>query len=189
MISPEDLKKVPINFVNGVIPIFSPNRRLCIFFFCLGLFSLSLSLCSPAAAAPDGEPYLLRLGGGIQSVFPEFGYSAILNLNRTSALQGIFVYNDYTLIYGGKYIHRFWRRPTHNFYAYGLLGHFSFFTYNWDFVSSPGLIAGVGLEFTTSDFIANLKYNIEIGYSTVGSPWAPADTTIVYGCGIHFYIF
>ncbi|NLW56866.1 MAG: hypothetical protein GX050_09710 [Firmicutes bacterium] len=131
----------------------------------------------------------MRLGGGIQSVFPEFGYSAILNLNKTSALQGLFVYNDYALIYGGKYIHRFMHRATHNFYAYGLIGYFSFYTDSWDLISSPGVITGIGLEFTTSDFIANLKYNIEIGYSTVGSPWAPADTTIVYGCGIHFYIF
>jgi len=172
-----------------VIPILSPSRQFRILSFCISLFLLSLCLCSPAAAAPAGEPYLLRLGGGIQSVFPEFGYSAILNLNRTSALQGIFIYNDYALVYGGKYIHRFLHRPTHNFYAYGLFGHFSFYTYNWDFVSSPGLIAGLGLEFTSGDFIANLKYNLEIGYSTVGSPWAPAGTTIVYGCGIHFYIF
>ena len=183
------MENTPIHFENGVIPILLPSQRLRIFFFCLSLLALTLGLCFPAAAAPADEPYLLRLGGGIQSVHPEFGYSVILNLNRTSALQGIFIYNDYALIYGGKYIHRFLHRPTHNFYAYGPLGHFSFYTDYWDLISSPGFITGLGLEFTTSDFIANLKYNIEVGYSTVGSPWAPADTTIVYSRGIHFYIF
>lgn len=158
-------------------------------FFYLCLFSLTLGLCSPASAAPTEEPYLLRLGGGLQFVFPEFGYSAILNLNKTSALQGMFIYNDYALIYGGKYIHRFLRRPTHNLYAYGVIGHFSFFTDSWELISTPGVIGGVGLEFTTSDFISNLKYNLEIGYSTVGSPWAPSGPSIVYGGGIHFYIF
>ncbi len=163
---------------------FNRNSYLLIL-ICLSLFLL---LIPSPVAAEEKEAYLLRLGGGLQSVFPEFGYSGIFNISKRSALQGIFIYTDSALIYGGKYIYRFIRRPSHNFYAYGMLGHFTFLAPE-ELVSTPGVISGIGLEFTTNDFIANLKYNLEIGYSSVGSPDLCSNPAVVYGCGIHFYLF
>ncbi|HBT15486.1 MAG TPA: hypothetical protein DEB05_00855 [Firmicutes bacterium] len=163
------------------------NRNLSLL---ICLFSLTFLLLFPTpVTAGEGDSYLLRLGGGLQCVYPEFGYSGIINLNKNSALQGMFVYTDYALVYGGKYIYRFMLRPTHNLYGYGMLGYFSFFTDSWELISSPGVISGLGLEFTTSDFITNLKYNLEVGFSTVGAPGGPPGPSIIYGGGIHFYIF
>ena len=154
------------------------------------LLVLFLMLLRPApASAAEREPYLFRLGLGIHGVYPELGYSAVFNLTHHSALLGIFIYNDYAAIWGGKYLYRFLLRPTHSLYAYGLAGHFAFYDDAWDLVSSPGFVGGLGLEFTTSDFIANLKYSLEIGYSTVGFSGGPPGPGLVYGWGIHFYFF
>ncbi|HBL35595.1 MAG TPA: hypothetical protein DDZ55_02175 [Firmicutes bacterium] len=150
-------------------------------FFCLS--------CPAVATAADPDPYLFRLGAGVQGLYPELGYSAVLNLTQHSALQGLFIYNDYAVIWGGKYIYRFLIRPTHNLYAHGLAGHFAFYTESWDLVVSSGFVGGIGLEFTTSDFFTNLKYNLEIGYSTAGVPWGPPGPSLVYSGGIHFYLF
>jgi hypothetical protein len=163
-----------------------PRKTYLLIFICL--FSLFLLLIPSPVAAEEKEAYLLRLGGGLQSVFPEFGYSGIFNISKHSAIQGIFISTDSALIYGGKYIYRFMRRPTHNFYGYGMLGHFTFITPE-ELVSAPGTIYGIGLEFTTNDFIGNFKYHVEIGYSSVGSPWDSPEPGIIYGGGIHFYIF
>jgi hypothetical protein len=163
------------------------RRNLAFFLVLLGLFSL-LS-CSAAAAAAEPEPYLFRLGVGFQGLYPELGYSAVLNLTRHSALQGLLIYNDYAVIWGGKYIYRFLLRPTHSLYAHGQAGYFAFYTENWDLVSTPGFIGGIGLEFTSSDFFTNLRFNLEIGYSSAGAPWRPLGPSIVYSGGIHFYLF
>ncbi|NLM38296.1 MAG: hypothetical protein GX202_09265 [Firmicutes bacterium] len=153
----------------------------------LGLF-LMLWRPVPAAAA-DRDPYLFRFGLGIHGVYPELGYSAVLNLTRHSALQGTFVYNDYAVIWGGKYMYRYYHQPTHNLYLFGQAGYFAFYDNTWALVSSPGFIGGLGLEFTTSDFVTNLKYNLEVGYSTVGYSGGPPGPGLVYGWGIHFYLF
>lgn len=165
----------------------SVGRRLGRYVVLFGLF-LVLMRPVPVAAA-DREPYLFRLGVGVQGVYPELGYSAVLNLSHRSALQGILIYNDYAAIWGGKYLYRFFRRPTHNLYAYGLAGHFAFYDNRWELVSAPGFIGGLGLEFSTGTFITNLKYNLEIGYSTVGFSGGPPGPGLVYGWGINFYIF
>ncbi|HHT49063.1 MAG TPA: hypothetical protein GXZ98_07205 [Firmicutes bacterium] len=159
--------------------------RLALFLLILGLLSIRPA---PAVAA-EPEPYLFRLGLGCQGVFPEVGFSAVLNLTDRSGLQGLFIYNDYAVIWGGKYLHRFLLRPTHNIYAYGLGGYFAFYDEHFALVSTPGFIGGLGLEFTSGSFIANLKYNLEIGYSTAGVPWGPPGPGLVYGGGIHFYFF
>ena len=161
--------------------------RLILCAVLLGLF-FTIIPSSPATAAAE-EPYLFRLGAGLQGVFPEFGYSAVLNLTKHSGVQGFFIYNDYAFIWGGKYLYRFLLRPTHSLYAYGLAGEFAFYKNNWDLIDTPGFIGGIVLEFTTSDFIGNLRYNLEIGYSTIGFPWGPPGPGLVYGGGIHFYLF
>ncbi|HHW11855.1 MAG TPA: hypothetical protein GXX33_02440 [Firmicutes bacterium] len=154
------------------------------------LLGLILMLLRPApAAATDREPYLFRLGLGIHGVYPEIGYSAVLNLTQHSALQGIFIYNDYAAIWGGKYLYRFHLQPTHNLYLFGLAGYFAFYDNAWELVSAPGFVGGLGLEFTTSDFVTNLKYNLEVGYSTVGYSGGPPGPGLVYGWGIHFYLY
>ncbi|NLW60341.1 MAG: hypothetical protein GX073_08395 [Firmicutes bacterium] len=154
------------------------------------LLSLLFLLMWPLpVAAADREPYHFWLGVGIQGVYPELGCSAVLNLTPRSALQGLFVYNDYAAIWGGKYLYRFLRRPTHNLYLYGLAGQFAFYDNAWELVSSSGFVGGLGLEFSAGNFITNLKYNLEIGYSTIGYSGGPPGPGLVYGWGIHFYLF
>lgn len=151
---------------------------------------LLMILCPPApAAAAEAEPYLFRFGLGFQGVFPEVGYSAVLNFTKHTAVQGLVIYTDYVAIWGGKGIYRFLLRPTHNLYAFGLVGHFAFYDENYDLVDTPGFIGGLGLEFASGSFVANLKYNLEIGYSTAGFPWGPPGPGWVYAGGIHFYFF
>jgi len=149
---------------------------------------MMLGKAAPAAAAED-EPYLFRFGLGVQSVFPEVGYSAVLNFTNHSSVQGLIIYTDYAAIWGGKYLYRFLHRPSHNLYLFGLAGHFTFYDENFDLVDTPGFIAGLGLEFSSGSFVANLKYNLEIGYSTAGFPLGPPGPDLVYGGGIHFYFF
>ena len=120
---------------------FPTNRHLTRYALLLGLFFL-LMRPAPVAAA-DREPYLFRLGLGIQGVYPELGYSAVFNLTHHSALQGLFIYNDYAAIWGGKYLYRFLLRPTHNLYLYGLAGHFFDDTGAGLF---PGFVGGFALN-------------------------------------------
>ncbi len=168
--------------------VFRAGRRRPALLFLL--FILFIGLSSPTwAAAAEPEFYLFRFGLGFQGIYPEVGYSAVFNLTKHSALQGLFIYNDYAAIWGGKYLYRFVLRSTHTIYAYGLVGHFAFYDENYDLVSTPGLSGGIGLEFTSGGFIANLKYNLEIGYSSAGFPWGPPGPGLVYGGGIHFYFF
>ena len=122
---------------------FPTNRHLTRYALLLGLFFL-LMRPAPVAAA-DREPYLFRLGLGIQGVYPELGYSAVLNLTHHSALQGLFIYNDYAAIWGGKYLYRFLLRPTHNLYLYGLADT-SPFTTTPGAGLFPGFVGGLTLN-------------------------------------------
>ncbi|NLY91294.1 MAG: hypothetical protein GX081_06755 [Firmicutes bacterium] len=162
------------------------RRSALLFIFLILLMGLFDPI--PATAA-EPESYLFRFGLGCQGVFPELGYSAVFNFTKHTSIQGLFIYNDYAAIWGGKYIYRFLLRPTHNLYTFGLVGQFAFYDENYILVDTPGFIAGLGLEFTSGSFIANLKYNLEIGYSTAGFPWGPSGPGLVYGGGIHFYFF
>lgn len=159
------------------------------------LLAAAAPLASQSAKQPVHEPK--TIGVGIQSSFPVYGASVMINTNSRISVQGILGAFGTLKMYGGRALYRFDAKSNLQPYAFGMLGSWSYEGYE---LSSSGMSiqkstetvfglgAGGGVEYFFQG-LPDLGFNAEVGYGSAKFKQIDYDfSAISFGVGIHYYI-
>jgi len=148
----------------------------------------------------DDEPEKGDWGIGIQSTYPFYGASMLLNIKDRIGVQGIYGLNNNINSYSGRLLFVFTKKSNHNIYAYGLIGKFNYTTIEIEITnrfeikrvteSILGYGYGLGLEYTqVGSTDIPLWLNLEIGYGNIDfkRDLVINSSAIRLGAGLHYY--
>ncbi len=137
------------------------------------------------------ETESLEWGVGFQSSFPAYGFSVMYDWTDKITAQGVIGPLGTLNTFAARGLYRFERREHHDFYAYGMVGGWSYSTLGVS-ETVPGIGAGAGIEgdlrglFEDEDF-PPIFLNAELGLGIVNFDQVAYDfSTFMFGVGAHY---
>ena len=138
-----------------------------------------------------------KYGVGIQSSFPAWGISGMVDVAPKISVQGILGIVGDLRTYAGRGIYRFKKEPHWNTYGYGMIGAWSYPWYereDWRIEEKTetaiGFGAGAGIEYNWQALTPNLPplwWNLEAGMGRVEFEEAGYGfATFMFGGGVHY---
>lgn len=135
--------------------------------------------------AAELEP--TTFGVGLQSSWPSFGLSGVMDLDDRIAVQGVLGLFGRVSTFAGRGIYRFAREEMWNVYGYGSVGAVSF-RFRRETDTSLGLGAGLGLEYDWRAWqrkLPPIRWNLELGFGYADLAYYDY-TGFTIGAGIHY---
>lgn len=126
-------------------------------------------------------------GLGLQSSWPSFGFSGMMDLDERIAVQGVLGLFGRVSTFAGRGLYRFSLEEMWSVYGYGSAGAISF-RFRDETETSLGLGAGVGLEYDWRAWqrkLPPIRWNVEIGLGYADLAFYDY-TGFTFGAGIHY---
>lgn len=131
------------------------------------------------------------IGVGLQSSFPAYGASLMLNVTEAVSLQGVVGPIGNLNTYAARGLLRFDREEYRDFYAYGMVGGWTYSLLG-NSETVPGAGAGVGIEgdiqgLDPDEDLPPIYLNAEFGLGIVNFDQVAYNfSSLMFGVGIHY---
>ena len=135
----------------------------------------------------EGSLEPTEFGVGLQSSWPAFGFSAMMDLNERTAVQGVVGLFGRVNVFAARGLYRFSVEELWSLYGYGSAGVVSH-SYLRERETTLGLGAGAGLEYDWRAWgpkLPPIRWNVELGLAYADFDYYDY-TGFSFGAGLHY---